>query len=670
MRELPSGRRAIVVSLLGLAVAGIVADVSLTALGGEGLRVFVGQWVYNAAFIAAALACLTRAVLVRRERAAWAAFGISMALWAAGDLYWTIAYNNASGPIPYPSIADALYLAVYPFQYVGILLLVRSRVERFPPSLWLDGAIGALAAAAAGAAVLGPVLEGIGGHRAAAVVTNLAYPLADVLLLAFVTSVLVMTGMRLGRDWALLGGGLLFTAIGDAFYLRLEAAGGYPENTPLDAFWLASAALIALAAWSVPIARRRPLRLDGYRSLFFTAVFGLVGAGVLVVDFFAPLHRAAEALATATLLLVVVRLLLAFRENTKLLRIVKRESVTDSLTGLANRRKLMTDLSNLLSANNGPPPNAVFAIYDLDGFKAYNDSFGHSAGDLLLRRMGRNLSLAVEPWGSVYRLGGDEFCLLAMEPAGSARALAAAAGAALREEGQGFEIGSSCGTVMLPREAPDPSEALRLADRRMYAEKGKRESSAERQTRDVLLRILSEREPELGHHLKGVARLAVEMASRLDMDTEELDVLARAAELHDIGKMAIPDEILRKTGPLDEVEWKLIKTHTLIGERILAAAPSMVPVAKLVRSSHERWDGEGYPDGLSGEEIPLGSRVIFVCDAFDAMTGGRPYSEPLEPEVALEELRRGSGTQFDPRLVEAFCEQAHAAAGDGSAMRR
>jgi HD-GYP domain-containing protein (c-di-GMP phosphodiesterase class II) len=138
------------------------------------------------------------------------------------------------------------------------------------------------------------------------------------------------------------------------------------------------------------------------------------------------------------------------------------------------------------------------------------------------------------------------------------------------------------------------------------------------------------------------------------MEGEELDVLARAAELHDVGKIAIPDAILTKPGPLDAEEWRFMSRHTILGERILTAAAALRPVARLVRSSHERFDGNGYPDGLCGEGIPLGARIIFVCDAFDAMTSDRSYSAAIPVADALAELRACAGTQFDPRVVDAF----------------
>jgi HD-GYP domain-containing protein (c-di-GMP phosphodiesterase class II) len=152
-------------------------------------------------------------------------------------------------------------------------------------------------------------------------------------------------------------------------------------------------------------------------------------------------------------------------------------------------------------------------------------------------------------------------------------------------------------------------------------------------------------------HVRG---LALSVCRNLHLGAEALDEIGRAAELHDIGKVAIPDAILNKPGPLDEHEWAFMRRHTLIGEDILAAAPALAPVARLVRSSHERFDGSGYPDGLEGDEIPLGSRVIFACDAFDAMTSDRPYHPALSREEALAEMVRCSGTQFDPAAVEAL----------------
>jgi HD-GYP domain-containing protein (c-di-GMP phosphodiesterase class II) len=190
----------------------------------------------------------------------------------------------------------------------------------------------------------------------------------------------------------------------------------------------------------------------------------------------------------------------------------------------------------------------------------------------------------------------------------------------------------------------------------MYAQKGEGRRSAAHQARDVLIQTLREREPDLHEHMTGVAQRSVLLARHLGLSAEAIDEIGRAAELHDLGKIAVPAEILHKPGPLDEEEWRFMRQHTIIGERILAAAPALGPVARLVRSSHERHDGCGYPDGLAGDEIPIGARVVALCDAYDAMVSDRAYRPGMAPEAALAEIERCRGTQFDPVVVDAFVE--------------
>jgi diguanylate cyclase (GGDEF)-like protein len=314
---------------------------------------------------------------------------------------------------------------------------------------------------------------------------------------------------------------------------------------------------------------------------------------------------------------------------------------------------MTADLERALAAGTDARP-AVLVMFDLDGFKMYNDRFGHLAGDTLLAHLGGRLQAAVGRSGAAYRPGGDEFCVLLTRDVDTADVTIAAAVAALSAEGEGFAVTTSFGSVSVPAEAHTPNSALRLADDRMYSHKGGRPGSARSQSHNVLVEVLRERQPDLHQHLCEVGRLAVLVGNRLGMDKEELDVLRRAAELHDVGKAAVPDAILNKPGPLAENEWSFMRRHTIVGERILAAAPALVPVATLVRSSHERWDGGGYPDRLAGAAIPQGSRIVAVCDAFDAMISDRPYATPRTPAEAVVELRAGAGTQFDPEVVEAF----------------
>ena len=654
MRSLNTKTRIPLLILLGLIGAGILLHGLHTAvgLGGAGSEDFFTDSLYIAVLAASSLVCLLRGMLVAQERWAWIAFGLGLGLWAAGDAYWS------ATPVPdnQLSSADYLYLGGYPAVYAGIALLVRARVARFGSSMWLDGAIGALAAAALGTTLLAPVLADLGAPDTTDALVDMAYPVGDILLLSFVVGAIAIVGVTAGRrDWLLIAGGLTVSGIADGAYLYQNATSGYVEGTFLDTLWLIAAGLIALAACS-GAGRSAWAEANVNRSLFFPSLFAIIAVALQVHDLTRPLSPLAAGLATATLAVVVLRLFVAFSENSRLLATVRRDSITDALTGLGNRRKLLTDLQASLDSG-GSPDGTAFAIFDLDGFKAYNDSYGHGAGDLLLNRLGRNLAAAVKPFGMAYRLGGDEFCVIVSAAEdGKLDSILAAASTALSEEGEGFSITCSRGAVRIPHEAHEPTQTLRLADRRMYAEKGRRIDSAGRQTRNVLMSVLREREPELGDHLQGVAKLSVELGRRLAFPAEDLDILGRAAELHDIGKMAIPDEILHKPGPLNQQEWALLRTHTLVGERILDAAPAMGPVARLVRWTHERWDGRGYPDGLAGDDVPIGARIIFVCDAFDAMTSQRTYKPKIEVEEAIAELRANAGTQFDPMIVELLCE--------------
>ena len=225
-------------------------------------------------------------------------------------------------------------------------------------------------------------------------------------------------------------------------------------------------------------------------------------------------------------------------------------------------------------------------LYDLNGFKRYNDTFGHPAGDALLARLSDKLKTVVAPYGTAYRMGGDEFCVLLRNCAERLDALVAASVAALSERGPGFSIGAAHGVVSIPPELDDPAAVMQLADQRLYRRKDEtREASADRskigqQLRDVLLQAFEERHPDLQEHQRGVGALVLEVGRRLGMAGEELDVLARAAELHDVGKIAIPDAILTKPGTLNAEEWRFMNRHTILGERILTAAAALRPVAR------------------------------------------------------------------------------------------
>jgi two-component system cell cycle response regulator len=642
---------------MGLATAFHAAH-ALFGLGHPALDGFTKDGLYTAIEFVATAVCFARVARRRADRAAWLLIGVGLLTWAGGDLLWTVWLNYVANP-PYPSIADWLYLTMYPTFYVAMLLMMRSHFGHVGAAVWLDGLVAGLATAAVSAAVVFPAVLAASKGSPAAVGVNLAYPIGDMFLLVFVAVAFAISGWRPGRQWTVLGLGIAITAGADLVYVYQVAKETYVSGGILDTMWPASMAVLALAAWQ-PAPARTARAAVGRHTIVLPALFAAVALALLVDAAVHPLTELSIGLATGALLAAGARAALTYLENVRMLQRRTSDAVTDALTGLGNRRQLMDDLDRAFKRGESGQATTL-AFFDLDGFKRYNDSYGHGAGDALLMRLGGALAAAVKGAGDAYRLGGDEFCVLVAGRVAHEDRLMVGAAEALVEYGSGFTVTASRGVVVVPEEAGTVSEALNLADERMYAEKAAagRSSRAKAQTvlmqQSVLMQLLTEREPTLHDHVCDVGLLAIAVGRQFGLDQEELDELRRAAELHDLGKLAVPDEILRKPGPLSDEEWLLMRQHTIVGERILAAAPALRPVGRLVRSSHERWDGDGYPDGLAGEEIPLGSRIIAVCDAYDAMISERSYDKARPKEEAIAELRRHAGTQFDREVVEAVC---------------
>ena len=318
----------------------------------------------------------------------------------------------------------------------------------------------------------------------------------------------------------------------------------------------------------------------------------------------------------------------------------RSEATVDPLTGLANRRQLAEDLRACGRRRRSSGLCGCCCSTSTASRRTTTTS-ATLGGDLLLRRLAQAFKRASARDGCAYRLGGDEFCALLW--AGSGEAMVGDCLQSLSAEGDGFSITSSYGSVLLPEEADEPNLALQLADERMYAHKDSSRASAGRQTRDLALQILAAHEPELHSHSSHVAELTDGVARRLGLVGVELSDAVRAAELHDIGKVAMPYSLLHKSGPLDDHEWKLMRHHPIIGASILAAAPALARVAEIVGATHERYDGTGYPRGLAGTEIPLASQIVFVCDSFDAMISDRPFGEAkseLDAPARTAQVRR------------------------------
>ena len=349
-----------------------------------------------------------------------------------------------------------------------------------------------------------------------------------------------------------------------------------------------------------------------------------------------------------------------------------RLAVTDPLTGLGNLRHFDDRLARELERAGRKGNSVALCLVDVDDFKRVNDGFGHPAGDRVLAHLGTRLRHG----GEAFRLGGDEFALLL--PGYEATAAAAAAAAvvdriAATEVEPVKAVTVSAGVAAYPEHADAPAELVRVADAALYQakERGKNRVRVHRpgprvvapipgaldeegfRAAATLAQAVDTRDAYTGRHSTRVAELAAQLALRLGLDMADVELTRLAAGLHDVGKLAVPDQILLKPGPLTSDERLEVERHPHVGSR-LADALGIEPVADCILHHHERFDGNGYPGVLGGTEIPLGARIILVADAYDAMTSDRVYRTRLSRDEARAELERCAGTQFDPEIVSAF----------------
>jgi diguanylate cyclase (GGDEF)-like protein len=355
-----------------------------------------------------------------------------------------------------------------------------------------------------------------------------------------------------------------------------------------------------------------------------------------------------------------------------------RLALTDPLTGLGNHRSFHERLQRDLEAAEAGENILSLCLLDIDNFKDINDRHGHPTGDRVLAHVAKRLRQD----GEAFRLGGDEFALL-LPGKRDDEALAIAQTVLQRVSSRGalhgLEVSLSAGIAEYPQYGVDRNELVRVADSALYQakEKGKNQVQVYRpevhelaQLRRVaegpdraarlraaatLAHAVDARDAYTGSHSYMVGELAGRIAKRMGLEREQVELTRLAGRLHDLGKLAIPEEILRKPGPLNEAERLVLERHPQIGFRMLESL-GIEPIATWVLHHHERWDGRGYPDGLSGEEIPLGSRILFVADAYDAMTSDRVYRGKMQHESAIAELERCAGAQFDPNVVSWFVE--------------
>ena len=632
-----------------LALALLGAFVVLAAVGGGGGA--AGQLTYYTVEIAASAGALARALRRPDRRLQWLLLALGLTLFTVGDVYWELRYGTSDGPAV--SLADVFYLAFYPCVLASMILLMRRRVRATASTtVWLDGIISGLAAGALCAALTFGQVVSVTGGAPLTVAVNVAYPVADLVLGSLVVAIIGMRGWRLDAAWVWLLAGLLIFAVGDSAYLYEDAAGAYVNGGMLDTLWPLALLLMSFAGWQH--AREDTFLPEESHGIALPTALGAFALLLLVYDHFHRVHIVAVTMAGATLAAMLARFVLTFRTSQRLIVTRRNQAITDQLTGIPNRRALMSTLEHELRGSSRKR-TLLLALFDLDGFKDYNDTFGHPSGDLLLVRLARRLDDTARRAGArAYRMGGDEFCLLATWPEDeSPDSLMALAISALTESGRAFTIGASGGHTLLHPGEVTVAEAMRAADQRMYRAKNARRRSAFLQTKDVLLEVLALSRPELAEQTRETAELAGRVARQLGLPDDEVRHARHTAQLHDIGKLAVPDDVLSKEGSLTTEERQWLQRQTLAGERIALAAPALAPIAHLIRSSRERWDGTGAPDALVGDRIPLIAQIVAACDAYSTLRRGSDQG------AALDRVRLESGKQFSPRVVNALAAVSH-----------
>jgi two-component system, cell cycle response regulator len=435
---------------------------------GNSLHFAIGSIVYVAVVLGAGLACLVRASAFGRERHAWMLIGAAILVWGVAEVYWA-AFIEGNPNAPYPSPADVGYLLFYPLAYAGLALLVRARAQEINWRLWMDGAIAALGTAALGAAFIFDFVADKTEGTPLQIATTLAYPLGDIAMLAMVVGVVALTGWRPGRTWSLLLAGLAALVIADIAYTLQSTEEALPGGNWIDPIYLVGAVCLGASVWQPTAAAEISSPKERRREMVVPGVFAGVMIGLFAIQYFSSTSSLSTVLWAATMTAVVARLGMSDRENRELLEQVR----TDALTGLGNRGRMQIDLPAVVAQANQQRPISLL-LFDLNGFKHYNDTFGHPAGDELLVRLGVALREAVDGDGTAYRIGGDEFCALLTCHRDRFDDVSRRAAQALTATGPGFAVSSSWGAVEIPTEEAEASTAMQLADTRMYAQKESR----------------------------------------------------------------------------------------------------------------------------------------------------------------------------------------------------
>ncbi|MGA2165134.1 MAG: EAL domain-containing protein [Solirubrobacteraceae bacterium] len=466
--------------MLGAVTAVLIALVAATGahailgIGGSSVEEPIRDWITSAVYILVGVIVCWRAVRTTESRKSWMIFAFGISIYGLGNVLWAAWIEHLPNP-PIPSICDGMWLTLYPCCYVGVVGLARLRERRVPARMWLDGIIAGLGIAAIGAAiVVRPVLASVSGGTAA-VITEMAYPLCDLLLAALVVGVLALRGWRLDRMWGMLGAGFLALAAADCLYALQVAHGASAPSALTNLTYDIGVMLLALAAWQ-PGAAIETDTVPSSAVLAIPAAFTMSALGLLIYDHFSRLDPIALTLAMLTMLFAFARVALTFRDVHALAE-TRRQAMTDDLTSMPNRRHFLRCVREGIIASRATGESLALMIVDLDHFKELNDTLGHDAGDQLLRQVGERLHEVLRASDTAARLGGDEFGVLLSDSSDGANAelvaqkILKAIAQPFPIKSVGLRVTASIGIALFPEHAENDEQLMQHADVAMYEAK-------------------------------------------------------------------------------------------------------------------------------------------------------------------------------------------------------
>ena len=664
--------------------------------GEDGLVWFSDISLVVSALLAGAVTLVVSLRFSGRERASWMFIGLGITAWGVGMVVWSYYELGLGQETPFPSFADLGYLALPPLMFIGLLMLPTSGTltgERLKTGL--DAFIIMTSIATVGwFFVIGPTYTQADATVAEKFI-GLAYPVGDLILIfALVGGVARGWIGRQSSMFLLLVAGIIAFCLADLSFAYLTLHDAYLSGSPSDLGWPLGFLLVATAAverWRSG-AEPEEQAPDVQEKRGFFAHAGQFGPYILVIGVTALLfysrfqergvyHNTFVAIALVTIVLVLIRQLVTLRENERLNRELRSRyeaakdlADRDPVTGLFNHRYFHTRLDDLLEEATAKGASLGVVIMDINDFKLFNDTYGHPTGDEVLRLVAGGLQNEEANGIVSCRFGGDEFAV-AIPGANSAKTIEFVKRVTKWLDTQSFAGSSeripirlSYGYAVYPEHGTKRFQIVSAADASLYEAKrsgvgivGRSQNAAVAKRTpgtftilESLITSVDNKDKYTKAHCDYVSEYAVLLGQALGLSPEVERALAVAGALHDVGKICVPDSILRKPGPLTDEEYEIVKLHVPLAANLIQDVPRRKDVLDAVLHHHERFDGKGYSKGLKGEQIPWLGRIIAIADAFSAMTLDRPYRKAMSVELAVEELKTGAGTQFDPDLVAAF----------------